>query len=117
VYLAPKETLVMITELLGNHNRISLTSKGLIFEMSTANFLVFWKQYHQLKLYEIEQTVVDPDGFLLDTLMIKIMNGPFMRIVFKLVDSQSDDLTDKDKFICGIAERWVIAINERLSVA
>jgi hypothetical protein len=70
----------MRAELLCNHNRVSLKSKRLIIEMNAANFLVFWRQYHQLKLYHIDPAIVYPDGFFRYSYG-KMKNGSFMRLV------------------------------------
>ncbi len=112
--LAYQETLIMTNSLPGNHNRVSLTSKRLVFEEGSGYFSVSWKQYHQLLLTNIEEAFVDTESSIMDSITIKLKDGIIMRVQFKLADSQNLYLSSEIDQFSSTAERWVQAINERV---
>jgi hypothetical protein len=104
----------MANNLLGIHNRVSLTSKRLVFEEGSGYLLVFWKQYHQLLIEDIEEAFVDRDCFIMDCIKIKLRNGASMRVQFKLADGEALCADPELDQYCSIAERWAHAINEQV---
>ncbi|MGD6851907.1 MAG: hypothetical protein ACQCN6_07615 [Candidatus Bathyarchaeia archaeon] len=112
--LENEETLIMANNLLGSRNRVSLTSKRLVFEEGNGYLLIFWKQYHQLLLEDIEEASVDKDSFIVDSIKIKLKNGANMRVQFKLPDSETLYPDPELDEFCSIAERWAHAINRQV---
>jgi hypothetical protein len=114
MYLEPKET-VIVNGMLGSNNRVFLTNKRLVFEETQGRLLRMWKPYHQLSLSDIEETYVE-ESFIMDTIKIKLKNGPVMRVQFSLTDTETlDNGEETDSLSGGIAERWVQIINAQLS--
>jgi len=112
--LTPEETVILTNSLPGIHNRVSLTSKRLVFEEGSGYFVTSWKQYHQLLLTNIEEASVNADSGIMDSITIKLKDGIIMRVQFKLVDNQNLYLSSEIDQFASTPERWAQAINERV---
>ena len=111
MHLEPKEKIVVENGVLGSRSRLTLTNKRLIFEEGSGYFLSSWKQFHTVPLDAIEEAFVDRDGFILDTIKLKMKDGPIMKIKFQI-----KDIFRSDSFSERSPERFAIAINHCLSV-
>ncbi len=107
MHLEPKETILIENGFLGFRNRLTLTNKRLIFEEGSGYFLTVWKQYHHVLLDAIEEAFVDRDAFFVDTVNLKLKDGPVMKIRFQ-IDAKSNGVYE------STPERLVTAINQHL---